>query len=121
MHPARPGEYRVFNQFTETFSVMQLAELVVQQARRMGLPAEIERIENPRVEAEEHYYNPTHVKLLQLGLQPHLLSDVLIESMLTSVQQFAHRIRKEWILPQIRWNGRRTAEAALAAPIGGGI
>ena len=106
LNPARAGEYRVFNQFTETFNVTQLAELVVQQARKLDLRAEIEHLENPRVELEEHHYNPAHAKLLALGLEPHYLSDVLLESMLERVSRFQARIKREIIRPRVRWDAR---------------
>ena len=106
LNPAKPGEYRVFNQFTETFSVAQLAELVVQQARKLGINATVEPVENPRVELEEHYYNPAHTKLLALGLEPHFLSDVLIDSVLERVKLLQPRIKRDIILPRIKWDGR---------------
>jgi len=105
LNPAKPGEYRVFNQFTETFSISELAELVVTQAGKLGTPAVIEALENPRVELEEHYYNPVHTKLLTLGLEPHLLSDVLINSVLERVQSFRSRIKRDIVMPRIKWNG----------------
>jgi len=104
-NPAKPGEYRVFNQFTEIFSVNQLAESVAQQARKLGIRADVVRVENPRVELEEHYYNPAHTKLLQLGLQPHCLSDVLLDNMLQRIVEFKERIKPDIILPHIKWNG----------------
>ena len=105
-NPAKAGEYRVFNQFTETFNVTQLAELVAEQARKLGFPAEVARVENPRVELEEHYYNPAHKKLVQLGLEPHFLSDVLLDSMIQRIAKFKHRIKRDIILPHIKWNGK---------------
>jgi UDP-sulfoquinovose synthase len=71
----------------------------------------IDHLPNPRVEAEEHYYNPRHQKLLDLGLQPHLLSEVLVDSMLVTIRTHAHRIRREVILPRVKWDG--TSEAAV--------
>jgi len=103
-HPPRRGEYRVFNQFTETFSVLELASLVAEQARQLGHQAEIRHQENPRTELEEHYYNPAHTKLLDLGLEPHYLSDVLVDSMLRKIEQFRHRIKRSIILPRVKWN-----------------
>jgi UDP-sulfoquinovose synthase len=103
LNPPAAGEYRVFNQFTETFSVAQLAELVKEQGTRLGLPVEIEYLENPRVEAEQHYYHARHQKLIDLGLVPQLLSDVLLISMLKRVKEQAHRIKKEIIRPHVRW------------------
>lgn len=104
-NPAKAGEYRVFNQFTETFSIAELAELVVSQARKLGILAAIEALENPRVELEEHYYNPAHTKLLALGLQPHLLSDVLINSVLERIQTCRSRIKRDIVMPRIKWDG----------------
>lgn len=105
-NPPRPGEYRVFNQFTEIFSVDKLAELVSQQGKRLGLDVEVQYIENPRIEMEEHYYKAINDKLLQLGLQPHYLSDVLVESMLKKIQQSAARIKRDIILPRVKWDAK---------------
>jgi UDP-sulfoquinovose synthase len=106
VNPAQRGEYRVFNQFTETFSITELAELVVQQAEKIGIPAAIGAVENPRLELEEHYYNPAHTKLLALGLEPHLLSDVLIDSVLERLRAFQDRIKRDIVLPRIKWDGQ---------------
>jgi UDP-sulfoquinovose synthase len=106
LNPAKPGEYRVFNQFTETFSITELAELVVRRAGDLGIPAVIEAVDNPRIELEEHYYNPTHTKLLALGLEPHLLSDVLVNSVLERVKRFQRRIKHDIVLPHIKWDGQ---------------
>jgi len=110
LNPAKRGEYRVFNQFTETFSITRLAELVVRQAGKLGISAAIEALENPRVELEEHYYNPAHTKLLALGLEPHLLSDVLINSVLERIKTFQHRIKRDIVLPHIKWDGHAREE-----------
>jgi UDP-sulfoquinovose synthase len=105
-NPAKPGEYRVCNQFTETFNIAELAELVVRQGRKLGIAAEIEHLENPRIELEQHHYNPAHTKLMALGLEPHYLSDVLLESMLERVERFRARIKREIIRPRVRWDAR---------------
>ena len=106
LNPAKAGEYRVFNQFTETFTVAQLAALVVQQARKLGMAAEIEHVENPRIELEQHHYQPAHTKLMALGLEPHYLSNVLLESMLGRVTRFQARIKRDIIQPRVRWDTR---------------
>ncbi len=106
LNPPQAGEYRVFNQFTETFSVLQLAELVKTQGEKLGLEVKIQHLENPRVEAQEHYYNPRHQKLVDLGLVAHQLSDVLLSSMLKVIQEHASRIKRDIILPKVRWDGR---------------
>jgi UDP-sulfoquinovose synthase len=111
LNPAAPGEFRVFNQFTEKFNILQLAELVQQQARALGLPVEVQHLPNPRIEAEQHYYNPIAQKLLGLGLQPRLLSEELIDTMLSAIQQYKDRIRQETILPRIQWSHGRISGA----------
>ena len=114
MHPAGKGEFRVFNQFTEVFSVNELAELVREIAARYGLLATIERIENPRTESEEHYYNPVFTKLFDLGLEPHKLSDVLVGSMLSVISRHKDSIDKSAILPNVKWDQKHVNETSHA-------
>lgn len=103
LYPAKKGEFRVFNQFTELFSVNQLAELVKKTGETLGLNVKIDHIDNPRKEAEEHYYNPTNTKLLDLGLKPHKLSEVLIDSMLDVIMKYKDNVDTEIIRPKIKW------------------
>src|ERR1700750_3071820 len=98
-NPAEAGEYRVFNQFTESFSVSQLAELVRTAAGEVGIGAEIDKLETPRAELEEHYYTPVHTKLLDLGLQPSLLGDELVRSMLKTIERHRARVIDSAIAP----------------------
>ena len=114
MNPAENGEFRVFNQFTEQFSVLELAELVREAAAKRGITAKIEHVENPRVELEEHYYNAVHSGLLDLGLQPHFLSDTLVESMLAITEQNASRARRGTLMPDVNW---RSAKSAAVRPL----
>ncbi len=102
-NPAATGEMRVYNQFTEQFSVLDLAEHVCRVARAMGLPAEIEHIQNPRVEKEQHFYQAKHTKLLDLGLVPHLLSDETVAGMLESAIRYRDRVDLKHMLPTVRW------------------
>jgi UDP-sulfoquinovose synthase len=104
VHPPQPGELRILNQFTETFSVNELAWRVRSVGARLGLSIDIDHIENPRKEAEEHYYNPVHSGLLELGLKPHYLTDDVIASMLERVLRYRDRIAVERILPRVRWS-----------------
>jgi UDP-sulfoquinovose synthase len=104
LHPADRGEFRVFNQFTEQFSVMELAEIVQRAGKEHGLDVRIEPIENPRIELEEHYYNAKHTKLLDLGLEPHFLSETLVESMFGMIEQHKDRVIVGAILPRDRWD-----------------
>jgi UDP-sulfoquinovose synthase len=103
MNPADEGEYRVYNQFTEQFSVQELAEMVADGARKLGWEPIIENIANPRVEMEEHYYNAKHTKLLDLGLKPHFLSETLIDGLLDTVKQQAERVNKRLLYPRHNW------------------
>ena len=107
-YPAERGEFRVFNQFTEQFSVRDLAERVQQVGEDLGLNVVVDRIPDPRIEAEEHYYNATHTKLLELGLQPHLLTDNVIAGLIEIIQRYKDRILLEPISPKTRWDPRRT-------------
>jgi len=104
LNPPKLGEYRVFNQFTETFNVLELAQTVKRQAEELGFKVAIEHLLNPRAEAEEHYYNPSHQNLLNLGLKPHLLSHTLVESMLLIIREHADNIRSNTILPRVKWD-----------------
>jgi UDP-sulfoquinovose synthase len=102
-NPAEPGEFRVFNQFTEQFSVLELAEIVQRAAGELGLAVEIEHLDNPRVEEEQHYYNAIHTKLLDLGLRPHLLEAELVRSLLRIISRHRDRVILDGIRPRTRW------------------
>ncbi|MFN7202723.1 MAG: NAD-dependent epimerase/dehydratase family protein [Aphanizomenon sp.] len=103
-NPAEPGEFRVFNQFTELFSVGDLAMMVKKAGNAMGLNVDIDHIDNPRVEKEEHYFNAKNTKLLDLGLQPHLLSDSLLDSLLNFAVKYQNRVDHKQILPKVSWH-----------------
>lgn len=102
-HPADQGQFRVFNQFTEQFSVYDLAMMVKKAGAAIGLDVEISHIENPRVEKEEHYFKAKNTNLLDLGLQPHYLSDSLIDSLLSFSIKYKHRVDESQILPKVSW------------------
>ncbi|MDF5736249.1 MULTISPECIES: NAD-dependent epimerase/dehydratase family protein [unclassified Nostoc] len=103
-NPAEAGEFRVFNQFTEQFSVSDLALMVKKAGNAIGLNVEINHLDNPRVEKEEHYFNAKNTKLLDLGLQPHLLSDSLLDSLLNFAIKYQKRVDKKQILPKVSWH-----------------
>lgn len=102
-NPAQPGEFRVFNQFTEQFNVGELALKVKEAGTTLGLKVEIQNLENPRIEKEEHYFNAINTNLLDLGLQPHFLSDALIDSLLNFAIKYQQRVDKNQILPKVTW------------------
>jgi UDP-sulfoquinovose synthase len=102
-NPAAPGEMRVYNQFTEQFSVLQLAEHVARVARELGMDAIVEHVRNPRVEQEQHFYQAKHTKLLDLGLQPHPLTDETIAHLLRVARRYRERIDLATIPARVRW------------------
>jgi UDP-sulfoquinovose synthase len=103
-NPAEAGEFRVFNQFTEQFTVGDLALMVKKAGNAMGLKVEINHLDNPRVEKEEHYFNAKNTKLLDLGLEPHLLSDSLLDSLLNFAIKYQKRVDHKQILPKVSWH-----------------
>ncbi len=102
--PAQRGEYRVFNQFTEVFSVEQLAGKVVAVARAMGLDPAVKHHTNPRTEKEEHHYETTNANLRSLGLEPTLLDDATISEAIEAAQRYRDRIDAAVINPSIKWS-----------------
>jgi UDP-sulfoquinovose synthase len=102
-NPADIGEFRVFNQFTEEFSVMDLAEKVRKVSQDEGLNVRIAHLDNPRVEKEKHYYNARNTKLKELGLEPHLLTDEVLRDILHTASRHKDRILMENVLPQVTW------------------
>jgi UDP-sulfoquinovose synthase len=114
LNPPVLGEFRVFNQFTEQFSVNQLADLVKRSGAEVGIDVTVEHIENPRVELEEHYYNAAHTALLDLGLEPHMLSETLVESMFAVIQRHRDRVITRAILPRTTWRHGGPAREPVA-------
>jgi UDP-sulfoquinovose synthase len=109
-NPAERGEFRVFNQFTESYSVAEMAELVAAE-----YPSEvvIDHSPDPRVEKEDHYYRAAHTKLLDLGLVPHLLTSSVIQSILALAEKYKANVDPEAIRPTVDW--RSTASSLITA------
>lgn len=103
LNPPQRGEYRVFNQITEQFSIAELAERVLKVGRHMGLPVEMGAVSNPRVEAESHYFNAKYTKLLDLGLEPHLLTDEVLASLIQAAIDNRDRIDTRLFAPTVNW------------------
>jgi UDP-sulfoquinovose synthase len=118
LNPAGRGEFRVFNQFTEQFSVLDLANLVQKCGKQAGLKVEIDHLPDPRVESEQHYFNAKHSKLIDLGLEPHFLSDSLLDSLIEIAVRYRDRIDTGLFLPRVNWrqpkNDRRSEKPVLA-------
>jgi UDP-sulfoquinovose synthase len=102
-NPPNNGELRIFNQFTETFNVNTLAAKVQAAGKKFGLNVKVQNIENPRKELEEHYYNPKHTGLLQLGLAPHYLSDDVLIPMLEHINKYRSVITQTKIFRGVKW------------------
>ena len=110
-NPAAAGEFRVFNQFTESFSVRDMAEMVQRVCpTRVDIA---EGLTNPRVEREQHYFNAANTKLLDLGLQPHLLTDEVLRGILHLVERHRDRVDLRAIAPTVQW--RRSASTLKTA------
>jgi hypothetical protein len=103
LNPAAPAEFRVFSQFTEQFSVLQLAGMVQAAGEKLGLKATIEHLPDPRVEAEAHYYNAKHSRLIDLGLKPHLLSESLLDSLMNIALRYRDRVNPAQFEPRVNW------------------
>jgi UDP-sulfoquinovose synthase len=116
LNPANRGEFRVFNQFTEQFSVLDLALMIKLVAGKMGLLVEVEHLPDPRVEAEAHYYNAKHSKLADLGLEPHLLSDSLVDSLISIALRYRDRIDPAVFNPQVNWRETRNLRRNILSP-----
>ena len=103
INPSKPGEMRIFNQITETFSVNELAERVIRVGKERGHNVCIKRVENPRVELEEHYYNPKYTGLKELGLKPHYLTDDVLHGIFEKVEKYKENINEHKIFRGIKW------------------
>jgi UDP-sulfoquinovose synthase len=115
-NPAEPGEFRVFNQMTETMSIREIAETI---AKEYPGTATIEHVENPRVEIYDHYYKVVHTALEELGLKPTLLSTTLIDHLFDVVERNRARVDMAAVMPTVRWADTTSAlpqtGSALAA------
>jgi UDP-sulfoquinovose synthase len=101
--PAQKGELRIFNQIMETFTANELAEKVRRVGKKLGYDVRIDHLENPRKEAEEHYYNPTYQGLIDIGVKPHYLTDDVLEAMFRIAEKHRANIRKDVIFKGIKW------------------
>ena len=108
-NPPEAGEYRVFNQFEEVYDVSELARKIQKVGGKLGLDVMVRNIENPRQEMEEHYYNPDHQHLIDLGYQPTHDIETEMQIMLADLIRYRSRIeaKKEVLIPEIRWDGTR--------------
>ena len=101
--PPPKGEFRIFNQVTETFSANDLAEMTLRVGNKLGYDVKIDHIDNPRKEAEEHYYNPTYQGLVDIGVKPHYLTDDVMEEMFRVIARYRDNIRQDVIFRGVKW------------------
>jgi UDP-sulfoquinovose synthase len=121
LNPAAPSEMRVYNQFTEQFTVLELAELTQRAAVELGYDVSIEHFENPRVELEDHYYNAANTKLRELGLKPHYLGEELVRSVISTIERYKDRVITRAIAPRTQWRpGEAEANAAQLTALAAG-
>jgi UDP-sulfoquinovose synthase len=123
-HPPAAGEYRVFNQFAEVYDVSELAEKVRRAAARLGIEARVLPVDNPRTEAEEHYYEPDHRALAELGYRPArsvedeltvMLGDLAAHEARIAEKRHAFRLDLRWDDPASRGAARAPSLAAVGA------
>jgi len=113
LNPAEAGEFRVFNQFTESWSVLDIANWV----KKVRPEAEITHTELVRVEKEEHYYNAANTRLLDLGLQPHYMSDETIERLVEICERYQDRINPAGIAATVNWRNHTNVLPAAGTPL----
>ena len=102
-NPANPGDLNIYNQIMETFTVNQLARLTQKSGNELGYNVEIKNVENPRIELENHYYNPSYQGLMELGIKPHLLDKKSMKEMIFMVSRYEKNIKKDSIIRGLKW------------------
>ena len=102
-NPAKKGSLEIYNQFTEQFSVNELATKVKNALKKININVAVKKIKNPRIESEKHYYNATNLKMKKLGLKPSLLTDEVIIDMAMFIKKYMKNINKEIIQPKKSW------------------
>tara|TARA_B100001029_G_scaffold171812_1_gene168956 strand:+ start:569 stop:1702 length:1134 start_codon:yes stop_codon:yes gene_type:complete len=102
-NPPKAGNLEIYNQFTEQFSINELANRVITALSKIGLDTTICKIKNPRIEKEKHYYNAKNSKLKKLGLKPTLLTENSIIEIANYVKKYKKNIDKSLFQPRIKW------------------
>lgn len=108
--PPEPGQYDVVNQVTDVFSVREIAQMVATIAREFDLEVEVQRIENPRVESEEHPYEVIHEKLAdRFGFESESAFADEVRHLFRVLLQPEIRARiinqQDTLFPKTRWSG----------------
>jgi len=113
-NPAPPGEMKIYNQFTEQFSVNELAAMITEAGKKVGLNPEVITVPNPRTEMEEHYYNAKNSKLQDLGLEPIAMRGEFLEGLLKQIITYKDRVDQRLILPGVNWKESASVAEVIA-------
>lgn len=102
-NPPKKGEFRVFNQFTEFCSLNEMADKIKLFAKKNNISAKVKHLTNPRIEEEDHYYNPKNTSLISLGLKPIVFDHNEINKIFQVVKKNINRINLDSLEPNIKW------------------
>lgn len=102
-NPADPGELKIFNQIVETFSVMDLADWVQRVGNQRGHDVTLNSVENPRIEREEHYYNPVYQGLKDMGVDPTFLTEEILNGIFETVEKYSDSVVTETFFTGVTW------------------
>ena len=103
LNPADKGEFRVFNQYTETFTINDIAKKVLKASKELDINIQAKKIENPRIEQQNHYYNPTNKSLVDLGLEPIELNNSLLTDLIKKIKNYSENVIRDTLNPTIKW------------------
>ncbi len=95
----------MFNQFDAAYSVNELAETTARVAKEFHLSPVIEHPPDPRVEAEQHYYNPIHEHLPALGYRRTRDLEEVIREIFADLIHYRRRLeaRRYVVQPTVQW------------------
>jgi len=99
----KKGELKIYNQFTEQFSILELSNMVKKSLKKININVKVNKIENPRIEKEKHFYNAKHSNLEKLGLKPLKLSEDVVIDIANYCQKFKKNIDTKTIIPKVKW------------------
>ncbi|MEM0117896.1 MAG: NAD-dependent epimerase/dehydratase family protein [Conexivisphaerales archaeon] len=119
MNPPEPGRYRVVNQLDEIYDTLTLAQKVSNIAKEYGIRVELETVNNPRVEAEEHFYDVEHKILPSLGFTRTKKMDEVIREIFETViaNKTRAELMKQLVYPTVYWrNARQITSSQFPLP-----
>ena len=102
-NPPKGGEFRVFNQFSEFCSLNEISKRIESYATANKIKSKISHIKNPRIEDEDHYYNPKNTSLISLGLKPIIMDNEQIDKIYKVIKKNQERVNLDTLSPDINW------------------